>query len=76
MWKRKTFHECANELASISERFRLAHTNTLPKHLAGSKNDILMECSVKGVDLLKVLALSIRAEQDYGILQTPQLVVG
>lgn len=76
MWQRRTFHDCANELASISERFRLAYTDTLPPHMVKMKNGILEECSKNGVDVLKVLALSIRSEQDYGILPNNRLVVG
>jgi hypothetical protein len=76
MWKRKTFHECANELASVSERFRLAHTNTLPSHLKKHRSSILEECSKDGVDILKILALSIRSEQDYDILPKQKSMVG
>ena len=73
MWQRNTYHDCANELASISERFRMAYTGQLQ---TSSNDAIMQECSIKGVEILKVLALSIRSEQDYGLLENPTTIIG
>jgi hypothetical protein len=75
MFLRRTFHECANELSSISERFRGAYLEMFP-HLAKNKDSILQETSQKGIEVLKILALSIRSEQDYGIQPHTSMVVG
>jgi len=66
MWQRRTYHECAEELAAISEDFRAAHTNRHGWDLA-QRRRVINSTSVSGVELLLVLALSIRSDQDYGL---------
>jgi len=63
MWQRRTFHDCATELLGISKTFREAYLANPP---AADQERILIHCSKDGVDILKILAVSIRAHQDYG----------
>jgi hypothetical protein len=66
MWQRRTFHECAEELGAISEEFRSAFTNRFG--WGRSKCDqALLDSSRRGVEVLRILALSIRSEQDFGL---------
>lgn len=60
MWQRRTFQECASELIQSSELFRQAYMspNSLPPEILASE-------SKTGIELLKILALSVRPEQDY-----------
>jgi hypothetical protein len=75
MWKRRTFHECAEELGVISQDFRAAHTNRFgwdhPK-----RERAIVEISQRGVELLRILALSIRSDQDYGLTENNLIPVG
>ena len=64
MWQRKKFHECADELEMVSKSFRTANTNSSGIDQE-TREEILEDSSKKGLELLKVLALSIRPEQDY-----------
>ncbi|MGK7961432.1 hypothetical protein [Crocosphaera sp.] len=64
MWQRETFHDCANELECVSRSFRDAYTNNLDTDQQ-NKNKILMESSTKGIEILRILSLAIRSEQDY-----------
>jgi hypothetical protein len=68
MWQRRTFHECASELRSISEQFRAAYTNRWRWNDA-RRDDMLRDTSTRGVEILRILALSIRSDQDYGLTQ-------
>jgi len=64
MWQRKRFHECADELEMVSQSFRTANTNSSgidPE----TREESLKDLSKQGVEILRVLALSIRPEQDY-----------
>jgi hypothetical protein len=75
MWQRRTFHECASELSAISEDFRAAHTNRFgwdrPK-----RERVLLDTSKRGVEVLRILALSIRSEQDFGLTNNDSAAVG
>ena len=66
MWQRKTFHQCSSELSAISDDFRAAHTNRLGWDDA-KRNRIMQDASIRGVQVLQILALSIRNDQDYGL---------
>jgi hypothetical protein len=75
MWKRRTFHECAEELEILSRDFRSAYVKKSrinPK----SREEILQESSERGIEILRVLALSIRSEQDFGDIPTIHTPVG
>jgi hypothetical protein len=65
MWKRRTFHECAEELEILSQEFRDAYANQ-SRLDQQSREKILQESSEKGIEILRMLALSIRSEQDFG----------
>ncbi len=65
MWARRTFHQCAEELRTISEDFRAAYLNGSGWE-APRRNRVMQETSRTGVELLRILAVSIRSEQDYG----------
>ena len=65
MWTRKSYHEIASELNSISERFRAAEAGCLPFD-SDRLRQTMIETSISGVELLRALALAIRSEQDYG----------
>jgi hypothetical protein len=75
MWKRRTFHECAEELEILSQEFRDAYVNQ-SKLARQSKAQILQESSERGVEILRVLALSIRSEQDFGAIPSIHTTVG
>lgn len=75
MWLRRTYHECAAELAQISEQFRLAYTKAGPWDAAQCEA-IMHETSVRGVEILRILALSIRSDQDYGLVSREPTRVG
>ncbi len=75
MWKRRTFHECAEELEILSRDFRDAYTNK-SRIDQQSREKILQESSEKGVEILRVLALSIRSEQDFGSIPSIRTTVG
>ena len=75
MWKRRTFHECAEELEILSRDFRDAYTNK-SRIDQQSREKILQESSEKGIEILRVLALSIRSEQDFGSIPSIRTSVG
>jgi hypothetical protein len=75
MWLRRTYHECAAELRQISERFRLALTGEGPWD-AAENEEILHETSMRGIEVLRILALSIRSDQDYGLTPNEPAPVG
>lgn len=76
MWKRATWHECADELDDVCERFRHAYWGSRgwPRH----PDDVaeMSECSTEGVKLLRALALAVRSEQDFDLAPNPMTVVG
>ena len=72
MWKRRTFHDCAHELLQISDRFRLAANGEFGINSTG----VMTETSVRGVEILRILSLSVRSEQDYGLTDGRKLDVG
>ncbi len=61
MWQRKTFHDCALELQQVSDLFRAAHS--------ARKQERMRELSIDGVEILRVLALAVRSEEDYGLIE-------
>jgi transposase-like protein len=75
MWKRKTFHDCAEELNIVSESFRATYINKFSID-AERRNQQLESLSQSGIEILKILALSIRAEQDFGIISKVNGTVG
>ncbi|MEK6279168.1 MAG: hypothetical protein AABN95_02335 [Acidobacteriota bacterium] len=75
MWQRRTFHECASELSAVSEDFRAAHTNRFGWDR--SKRDrVMLDTSKRGVEVLRILALSIRSDQDFGLTNNDSTPVG
>lgn len=76
MWKRDTFKNCGLELLQLSEQFRSCHQEWKDQSTPAAK-DKLIEVSVKGRDLLDILALTIRREMDEEREKlTTQVVVG
>lgn len=80
MWQRATWHECATELDGVCLRFRRAYwggrTNRYgwPRHPDDQRE--MVETSIKGVEILRALALAVRSEQDFGRVPHDQSVVG
>lgn len=75
MWQRHTFHECAEELSVISDDFRAAYINRWNSDQA-TRDRVLRETSVRGVEVLRILALSIRSDQDCGLTDNTSATVG
>jgi len=75
MWQRRTFHECASELSAISEDFRSAYTDKFGWD-SSKRERIMLDASQRGVEVLRILALSIRSEQDYGLTNNDSTPVG
>jgi hypothetical protein len=75
VWQRRSFHECAHELAGVSEDFRAAHTNRWG-WAESRRNEVLRNSSVRGVEVLRILALSIRGDQDHGLTERGSRPVG
>jgi hypothetical protein len=75
MWQRRTFHECAEELSAISADFRAAHTNKFKMRTAEVWK-IKFRSSRRGVEILRILALSIRGDQDYGLTKDDRTPIG
>lgn len=72
--QRRTFHECASELSSYSKRFRDANCNqSLPDD---ERKREMADCSTRGTEVLKILALSIRNDQDEGRTELDHTPVG
>jgi hypothetical protein len=75
VWKRRTFHECAEELEVLSQYFRDAYINELNLDQQ-NRQKILQESSERGIEILRVLALSIRLEQDFGTVPSIRVTIG
>lgn len=75
MWKRGTYHDCASELQQASDRFREAISGSRV-HDSQENRQELEGSSKDGVDLLKILAMSVRPEQDFGLLPHANRQVG
>jgi hypothetical protein len=75
MWARRTFHDCAEELDAISSNFRTAYTNRLGWD-GPTCERVMFETSTRGVEVLRILALAIRSEQDYGLTNSDRAAVG
>lgn len=75
MWQRDTYHDCASELEQASDRFREA---IVCRQAVDSQENTreLVSSSKDGADLLKILALSVRPEQDFGLLPHSNRQVG
>jgi len=75
MWQRRTYHDCASELEQASDRFREAIVRR--QTVDSQENTLeLVSSSKDGADLLKILALSVRPEQDFGLLPNSNTEVG
>jgi hypothetical protein len=75
MWQRRTYHDCASELEQASDRFREAIVRR--QAVDSQENMRELESSSKdGTDLLKIIALSVRPEQDFGLLPSSNTDVG
>lgn len=79
MWKRATWHECADELSQVCQAFRNAYWGRRrgsgwPRH----PDDVaeMVETSKQGVQLLRALALAVRSEQDFDLVPVAAGVVG
>jgi hypothetical protein len=72
MWKRRTFHDCAHELQQVSDRFRAAANG----QFGANSKAIMHQTSVDGVEILRILSLSIRTEQDHGLTDGRSAAVG
>jgi hypothetical protein len=68
MWQRRTFHECASELEQISNLFRNAHAIGDQLQMQALSKD--------GLELLRILALAVRSEQDHGLTDLATPTVG
>jgi hypothetical protein len=79
MWKRATWHECADELDQLSQAFRDAywgrrHGSRWPRH---SDDEIeMVETSKQAVQILRAIALAVRTEQDSDLIPNTGMVVG
>ena len=79
MWERATWHECADELDEVCQKFRRAYWGRRggggwPRHPDDELE--MLETSKLGVQLLRALALSIRSEQDFNLIPNGTFVVG
>lgn len=75
VWKRRTFHECATELEQLSCKFRIAHMGKGYASEADRQRD-LEKTSIAGMEILRILVLAIRSEQDYGTVPLESGSVG
>jgi hypothetical protein len=72
---RRSFHEYASELEEISRVFRSAYTDKF--NLGEVEYErIMSKASQSGTDLLRSLALSIRIEQDAGLIDEGSIQLG
>lgn len=78
MWKRATWHECADELDEVCRTFRRAYRGKRYKGWPRHPDDVAeMEAtSRQGVQLLRALALAVRSEQDFKLVPNAAAVVG
>lgn len=78
MWKRATWHECADELDEVCRMFRRAYWGKRYKGWPRHPDDVAeMEATSKqGVQLLRALALAVRSEQDFNLAPNTAAVVG
>ncbi len=78
MWKRATWHECADELDELCQRFRQAYwgkrSRSWPRHPEDEAE--MKESSIEGVKLLRALASAVRSEQDFELAPRSTAVVG
>lgn len=75
MLQRRTFHECADELMEISDDFRAAHTNIFTRDRA-KRDKILVDTSRRGVEVMRLLALSIGEEAEFAAIHNDARPVG
>lgn len=81
MWERRSLHQCAEELEVVSLEFRALWKQHF-RHFQHDQSHFLRDypafgrLSVQGVELLKILAVTIRSEQDYGLIPDTKTTVG
>jgi hypothetical protein len=75
VWTRRTFHECASELLGISHDFREAQANPGMCSRGGQAAE-MAELSTRGVEILRILALAVRSDQDYELTARVRTQVG
>jgi len=76
MWQGRTFHECASELEQISVNFRSAYLNNFGWGET-RRTQVMADCSKRGVEVLRVLALSVRSDENFGLTSSnPKHPVG
>jgi len=74
-----TWHECAEELSSVSAEFRTAYLQS--SHVSGrpgnpEADNIVRSSSMRGVELLRSLAVSLRNNEDFDLVQPNLKIVG
>lgn len=79
MWTRATWHECADELEDLSQRFRDAfwgrhHGSVWPRHADDEAE--MLQSSRDAVKMLRAIALAVRSEQDFALVPDSMAVVG
>ena len=80
MWRRATWHECADELEQICKDFRAAYWGRRtggkgwPRHPDDEAE--MRQTSKEGIQLLRALATAVRSEQDFNLIPTARAVVG
>jgi hypothetical protein len=75
MLRRRTFHECATELEGISSEFRSAYlgkAGIAPEH----RQRTLVSTSKRGIEVLRILALAVRTDQDWSLLAPDKKQIG
>jgi hypothetical protein len=75
MLRRRTFHECATELEEISSDFRNAYLNEA-SIIPDRRQEIMVSASKRGIEVLRILALAIRTDQDWSLLAPDPNQVG
>ena len=76
MWLRRTLKECADELEQLSNRFIRVYLNKNRSLSQEERDDELRSISINGVEVLRILALAIRSDQDSGLLNRTNDTVG
>lgn len=75
MLKRRPYGEDFLELTAISNRFRAAYINKIDGDEA-LRQKTLEDLSIRGVEILRALSLSLRNEKAFGVTEVSCSVVG